>query len=169
MNSMKELLDVEVNEKIFKNLVIVAMIIIILILIAVFLNYGIMWNYKVPDDITTKNNGEVEYKIESISTGRKYIEITGWAYKTGQNIGYFDNRIVIRNEETHKYKVMSTKMQIVEEFFSIDDQYDCRRAGLYAKGIAIGLEEGLYQIFIEYKSDGENILVETGIYFNYGL
>ena len=60
-------------------------------------------------------------------------------------------------------------MKMVEEFFAVDEKYDCRRAGMYAKSLAFGLEKGLYQIFIEYKSDNENILVDTGIFFNYGM
>lgn len=48
------------------------------------------------------------------------------------------------------------------------DGDDCREAGMYAKSLAFGLSKGLYQIFIEYKSDDENILFDTGILFNYG-
>ena len=39
---------------------------------------------------------------------------------------------------------------------------------MYAKGLAIGLPKGLYQIFIEYKSDDENIVFDTGKVFKYG-
>ena len=168
MKFLDKIIDVELEEKYFKRIVIVGLLIILIVLLIVFLNFGFMPNYTIPKDAITKNDGKVEYRIDSISTSRKYVEITGWAYKKGQNLGYFDNRFVIRNEETKKYKVLNTEMTIVDEFFSIDGQYDCRRAGMYAKGLAIGLKKGLYQIFIEYQSDNENILFDTGILFNYG-
>lgn len=169
MKFLDELINAEVQEKNFKRLVVISAILILAIILLVFFSIGRMQKYKVPDNIETKNNGKIEYKINSISTGTKFIEIQGWAYRTGKNIGYFDNRYVIRNEETHEYKVLNTQMKIVEEFFSIDDKYDCRRAGMYAKSLALGLKKGLYQIFIEYKSDNENLLIDTGIFFNYGM
>ena len=168
MNFLKKIIDVEVEEKFFKRIVFVGILIIIVAILIVFLNFGLIRKYQIPDDIQTKNDGTVEYRIDSISTGRKYIEIKGWAYKTGQNIGYFDSRFVIRNEETKEYKVLNTEMQIVDEFFSIAEKYDCRRAGMYSKSLALGVKNGLYQIFIEYKNDGENMLFDTGILFNYG-
>jgi hypothetical protein len=168
MSFFNKIIDAEIEEKFFKKMVFIGTAIIILVLIIVFANFAWIRNYKVPKDMETQNDDRVEYKIESISTGRKYIEITGWAYKKGQNIGYFNNRFVIRNEETGKYKVLNTEMQNKDEFFSIDEKYDCRRAGMYAKGSSFGVKKGLYQIFIEYKNDGENILFDTGILFNFG-
>ena len=169
MKFVNELINAEIEEKTFKKILILLIIIIMLIVLLVFLSIGVMHKYNVPKDISTSNNGKIEYKIDSISTGRKYIEIKGWAYRTGKNIGYFDNRYIIRNESTLEYKSLNTQMTIVDEFFSIDEKYDCRRAGMYAKSLAIGLTEGLYQIFIEYKSDNENLLIDTGIFFNYGM
>ena len=167
MKFLDKIINAELEEKFFKRVVFASALVILVFLFIVFLNFGLMLNYKVDANATTQNDGKVEYKIDSIVAGRKYIEIKGWAYRTGQNLGYFDNRFVIRNEETHQYKVLNTEMQIVDEFFSIDEQYDCRRAGMYAKSLAVGLKKGLYQIFIEYKSDGENLLFDTGIFFNY--
>lgn len=167
MKALDKILNLEIEEKAFKKLIVISIVAILIIILLVFLNLGMMRNYTVPADAETENKGKVEYKINSILTGAKYVEIQGWAYRTGQNIGYFDNRFVIRNESTHEYRALNTQMQMVDEFFSIDEKYDCRRAGMYAKSLAIGLEKGLYQIFIEYKSDNENLLVETGIFFNY--
>ena len=111
MKFLDKIINAELEEKFFKRVVFASIIIILLFLFIVFLNFGIMPNYIVDQDADTKNDGKVEYRIDSISTGRKYIEITGWAYRKGQNLGYFDNRFVIRNEETHKYKVLNTEMQ----------------------------------------------------------
>ena len=168
MNFLNRIVNIEIEEKYFRRIIFVGIIIVLVVILIVFLNFGIIKNYTIPYGFITKNNGKFEYKIDSISTGRKYIEIKGWAYKTGQNIGYFDSRFVIRNEETKEYKVLNTEMQIVDEFFSIDGKYDCRRAGMYSKSLALGIKKGLYQIFIEYKNDDEKVLFDTGILFNYG-
>lgn len=162
-----KILEAELEEKYFKKIVLCGALIIAISVLIVFLNFGLMLDYKPSSDAKLKNDGLVEYKIESITTGRKFVEISGWAYRKGKNIGNFDNRFIIRNEETHKFRALNTEMKMVEEFFSIDGKYDCRRAGMYAKSIAFGLPKGLYQIFIEYKNDNENILFDTGILFNY--
>ncbi len=169
MKFINKLINAEVEEKVFKRILALLIILIMLIVLVVFLSIGIMKNYKVPSNIDTSNDGKIEYKIDSIATGRKFVEIKGWAYRTGKNIGYFNNRFIIRNESSLEYKALNTQMTIVDEFFSIEEKYDCRRAGMYAKSLAIGLAEGLYQIFIEYKSDDENLLIDTGIFFNYGM
>ncbi|MBR3696860.1 MAG: hypothetical protein IKM97_01095, partial [Clostridia bacterium] len=87
-------------------------------------------------------------------------------YKKNKNINYFNNKFIIQNQDTQEYKSLHTQMNYIEEFNLINDKYDCKRAGMFAKSIAVNLKKGLYKIFIEYKNDGENILVDTGIFFN---
>lgn len=167
MRIFERLANAELEEKFFKRVIFICIVVILLVVAIVFFSFGFMPNYEIAKGMKTKNDGEIEYKIDSIQTSRKYVEIKGWAYKKDRNIGYFNNRFVIRNEDTKKYKVLKTEMQSVDEFFSIDGKYDCRRAGMYAKGLALGLKKGLYQVFIEYKSDKENRIFDTGIFFNY--
>jgi len=167
MKFLDKIINAELEEKYFKRIVFIAMIFILLCLVIVFFNFGFMPNYKPTAKITTIDDGEINCSVDTVEVSKKFIEITGWAYKIDQNIGYFDNRFVIRNEATKKYKALNTKMKMVDEFYSIDGEYDCRRAGMYAKGFALGIPEGLYRIFIEYKGDGENLFIDTGILFNY--
>lgn len=167
MKVFNKILEAEFEEKFFKRIVLISIIIVLSIILIAFLNLGMMRNYSIPSEAKTKNKDEIEFRVDSILTGRKYIEITGWAYKKGQSVGYFDNRFIIKNEETKKYKALSTEMRSKDEFFSIDKKYDCRRSGMYSKVLALGLPKGLYQIFIEYKSDNENVVFDTGIMFNY--
>ena len=162
-----KILDVEIDEKIFKVICAVGAVVIILFCLALYLELGTLRNYKVPNDIKLDKTKQIEYNIDNVITGRKYVRIVGWAYKKGQNVGYFDNRFLIKNQETGEYKALRTEMTSIDELFSVDGKYDCRRSGMYAKSIAIGLKKGLYDIFIEYKNDKENILVDTGINFEY--
>ena len=162
-----KILDVEIDEKSFKMICAIAVAIILLFCLALYLEIGTLRNYKVPEGMAMDNGKKVEFHIDKVVASRKYIEIAGWAYKKGQNVGYFDSRFVIKNLETNEYKALKTQMTSIDELFSVDSQYDCRRAGMFAKSIAIDLKRGEYQILIEYKNDDENILVDTGETFKY--
>lgn len=162
-----KILELEIDEKIFKVICFASILIILLFCLALYLELGTLGNYKVPTAMKMDDAKEVVFSIDEVNTSRKYIEISGWAYKKGQNIGYFDSRFIIQNLATKKYKALHTEMTNVGELFSVDGQYDCRRAGMYAKSIAVSLKRGEYKIFIEYKNDDENILVDTGKTFKY--
>ena len=162
-----KVLDIEVDEKIFKIICAVGVVVIVLFCLAMYLELGTLRNYKVSDDMKLDKTKQVEYNIDNVVVGRKYIKIVGWAYKKGKNVGYFDSRFLIKNRENAEFKALRTQMTSIDELFSVDGKYDCRRSGMYAKSIAIGLKKGLYDIFIEYKNDKENILVDTGINFEY--
>ena len=162
-----KILDLEINEEIFKIIFIVGVIAILLFCLSLYLEFGTLREYTISEDTIIDNSNEIEFNIDNIFTSRKYIEIEGWAYKKGQNIGYFNNRFIIQNEKTGEYKACRTKMEMIEELFSVDGEFDCRRARMYAKPIAISLKKGKYRLFIEYKNDDENMLVDTGKTFVY--
>ena len=162
-----KILDFEVDDKSFKIICAIGIIAILLFCLALYLEIGTMRNYKIPENMALDENVEIVFTINEVNVSTKYVEISGWAYKKGQNIGGFDNRFVIQNVETKEYKALHTDMTYVGELFSVDEKYDCRRAGMYAKSIAISLKKGKYKIFIEYKNDGESILVDTGKTFKY--
>lgn len=162
-----KILDIEINEKIFKIICAVGMIIILLFCLYLYLELGAIRKYKIPEDIKIDKGEQIEFTIDEVITSRKYIQIAGWAYKKGQNIGYFNNRFIIKNMQTNEYKALRTEMTNKDELFSVDSKYDCRRAGMFAKSIAISLKKGIYKIFIEYKNDDQNFLVDTGETFKY--
>ena len=162
-----KILDVEINERIFKGICIIGAILIFLFCLALYLDLGALRNYKIPDYIEIDRSERIEFRIDKIVASNKYIEIEGWAYKKGQNVDYFNSRFILQNEQTKEYKALHTEMTNVDYLFSLDDKYDCRKAGMYAKSIAVLLKRGDYRIFIEYKNDDENILVDTGEVFKY--
>ena len=162
-----KILDVEINEKTFKGISITGAILILFFCLALYFDLGALKNYKIPKDIKLDKNAKIEFRIDKIVPSNKYIEIEGWAYKKGQKVDYFNSKFILQNEETKKYKALHTEMKNVEYLLSVDDKYDCTRAGMYAKSIAVLLKRGDYRIFIEYKNDDENILVDTGEVFKY--
>lgn len=162
-----KILDFSIDEKIFKIICSIGIIAIILFCVALYFEIGAVRNYKLSSDIVLDDGEEVVFSIDDVNTSTKYIEISGWAYKKGQNIGLFNNRYVIQNQDTKEYKALHTEMTYVGELYSVDGKYDCRRAGMYTKPIAVSLKKGTYKIFIEYRNDDENILVDTGETFEY--
>ena len=162
-----KILDVEINESIFKCICIIGAIFIVFFCLDLYFDLGALRNYKVPQNIEFDKGKKIEFRIDKIVPSNKYIEITGWAYKKGKNVDYFNSRFILQNEETKKYKALHTEMTNIDYLLSVDEKYDCKRAGMYAKSIAVLLKRGNYRIFIEYKNDDENILVDTGEVFKY--
>lgn len=160
-------LNFEVDDKILKLICFSTILIILLLCLSLFLENGALRSYKPQADTKIDNGEEVVCDIEDINIKGKFIEISGTAYKKGQNIGFFDNRFVIQNMETKEYRALHTEMTYVDELYSVDGKYDCRRAGMYSNSISFGLKHGKYKVFIEYKNDNENILVDTGKTFKY--
>ncbi|MBR3697008.1 MAG: hypothetical protein IKM97_01870, partial [Clostridia bacterium] len=80
-----KILDIQINEKNFKILLIIGLGIIILCCMAIYLEIGTLVNYNISDNIKLDNNKDIEYYIEQVVTGRKYIQISGWAYKKNKN------------------------------------------------------------------------------------
>ena len=162
-----KVLDIKIDEKNFKIICLCGFFIIVLFCLSLYLEIGTLTNYKLPENISMDNGQKIQYTIDRVVVSNKYIEIVGWSYKKGQNVGFFNSRFLIKNLESGKYKALKTGMTSVDELFSVDGKYDCRRSGMYAKSIAIGLKKGIYKIFIEYRNDNENILVDTGETFKY--
>ena len=105
-----KILDTEIDEKIFKIFCYIGLAVIILFCLALYLEIGTLRNYKVPDNITIDKGKKIEYHIDNVVSGRKYIKIVGWAYKKGQNVGYFDSRFLIKNRNTGEFKALKTSI-----------------------------------------------------------
>ena len=152
-----KILDIEIDERIFKIICVIGVIFILLFCMSLYFELGTLRKYNVSEGIKMDKEEKIEFTIDEVITSRKYIQIAGWAYKKGQNVGYFNSRFIIKNMQTNDYKALRTEMTSKDELFSVDSKYDCRRAGMFAKSIAIGLKNGIYKIFIEYKNDGKNL------------
>ena len=63
MNFLKKIIDVEVEEKFFKRIVFIGILVIIAAVLIVFLDLGLIKKYEIPKGMKTKNNGTVEYRV----------------------------------------------------------------------------------------------------------
>lgn len=157
-----KILDIEIDEAIFKKLIIASLILIFIYGALTVVSYAMLEPYTLETE-TTVNDDEIRTGISVLNQGTKKLKIEGWAYKTGQSIEKFNSSFVLKNKETGKMYLIKTAMQTVEELRTVDGVYDCSKAGMSAECIIAGLDNGIYDICILYKNDNENVFAETAI------
>lgn len=155
-------LDIEINESLYKKLVIASIIVIFLYVIFTLISHSMVKPYKLEKD-TTVSTENFKSGISYIHQGSIRLEIRGWAYKEGQSINTFESYFVLRNRDTGKMHMMKTSMEIIEDLKAVDEFYDCSRSGMHAQSFLLGMKKGIYDVCVLYKNNSENILAETGI------
>ena len=115
-----KVLDIKIDEKNFKIICLCGFFIIVLFCLSLYLEIGTLTNYKLPENISMDNGQKIQYTIDRVVVSNKYIEIVGWSYKKGQNVGFFNSRFLIKNLESGKYKALKTGMTSVDELFSVE-------------------------------------------------
>lgn len=155
-----EFWNVEINEKIFKRLIIAVLVFILVYMGFTMSSLLICKSYKIGEN-TSENDEKIRTHIDSISSETKKIEITGWAYKEGEETETANSSFVIKHQESGRMYLMRTQMKETETL----DNLGYSHGGLHAQCLTLGLPKGTYQIFILYKNNDENILADTLIPF----
>ncbi len=151
-----EFLDIEINQKIFVRILIVSIIAVIIFLaltmssLLVFKSYEIGPNTSMDDDL-------INTHIDLLETDSKKIEISGWAYKEGEPIGTVNCNYVLKNQETGKMYLMRTQME--ENINIVEEEH--KMAGIHAQCLLFGMPKGMYDIYVLYQNDSEDILSFT--------
>ena len=154
-------LEAEINEKIFKRLAIVGLILIFLFALIVLIQYSMLKPYTLGNNTTVDDVDIVE--SVAVNKGTRMIEIVGYAYKTGENVETFNSSFILKNKESGKMYKMHTTMEKRLELMAVDEIYDCSNCGMIAKSFTIGLKPGIYDVCIAYNNNGHDIFSETGI------
>lgn len=157
-----KILDIEIDEAMFKKLLIASLILIFIYGTLTVISYSMLEPYSLGTE-TTVNDEEIKTGISVLNQGTKRLQIKGWAYKEGQSIQKFNSSFVLKNRETGKMYLIKTAMETVEELRTVEGVYDCSKAGMSADCLIAGLEKGIYDICILYRNDNENIFAETAI------
>lgn len=155
-----DFLDIEINEKLFIKILIVCIVAIIVFLSFTMSSLLVFKTYT-PDPNTTivTEEGVINTHIDLLEIEPKKIEISGWAYKEGlEKIGTVKCNYVLKNQETGKMYLMRTKM---EENINLLEDEEHKMAGLHAQCLKFGMPKGLYDIYVLYQNDGEDILAFT--------
>lgn len=158
-------LNIEIDEKIFKKILITGIVVVICYLAITFLSFSIPRIYKI-DKNTVIDEGTVKTGITNLYRGSIRLEISGWAYKNEQSIESFESYFVLKNKKSEKMYILNTAMEQVPELQYIDNTYYCLNCGLHSHSIILGLQNGNYDLYILYKNNQENLLVNTGVIVN---
>ncbi len=153
-------LDIEINEMIYKRLIL-AIIILIIVYMAFTMSTLLVFKTYTLGPSTSENDETIRTHIDSLIVDNKKIEITGWAYKEGQTVEMVNSNFILKNQDTGKMYLMKTVMEKNASLAEIG----CGNAGLHAQCLRLGLPKGKYQIFVLYRNDGEDILADTLIPF----
>lgn len=152
-----DFLDIEINEAVFKKVIIASVILLVIYLALTMSSLLVFKSYTLGAD-TSVNGEDINTHIDLLEPDGKKIEISGWAYKEGEEIGNVNCNYVLKNQETGKMYLMRTKM---EENINLLDDEEHKMAGLHAQCLKFGLPKGWYDIYVLYQNDGEDILAFT--------
>lgn len=155
-------LNFEINEKNFKRILILGIVFIICYLMITFLSFAIPKIYNMDKNTVIDTEGTVKNGINNLYRGSMRLELSGWAYKEGQDVKSFDNYFVLKNRETEKMYILRAGMKLMPELQNVDG-YNCLNCGMESQSIILGLKDGAYDLYILYKNDNENLLVDTGV------
>lgn len=156
-------LDIEIDEKIFKRLLIVGIVIIISYLGIMFLSFAIPRVYIMDKNTVEDTEGVVENGINILHRGSMRLELSGWAYKKGQSVESFESYFILKSQENGRMYILNAQMEQVPELHFIDSKYNCLNCGMHSQSIVLGLKNGDYDLYILYKNDNENLLVNTDV------
>lgn len=153
-------LDFEINDKVYKRILIVGIVCIIGYLAITFLDFALPRRYHLGSEIIVDELGSVKNGVDHLSRGTFALQISGWAYKQGQAIESCDSRFILKNRETGKMYQLKTGVKQVPELQFVDG-FNCLKCGLVSRSMIIGLKKGKYDLYILYQNDKENLLVNT--------
>jgi len=160
---MKDKLDIENIQNTYKKILILIIIIIIGYIAIVFSSFALPKIYEIDEDTIIDTNGDVKNGINILRRGKVRLTISGWAYKTGQPVKTFNSHFVLKNRETNKMYILKTSMCIIEQLEDVDGLFDCSKCGLDSQTLTVVYENGIYDLYILYENDDENLLVDTGV------
>lgn len=152
-----DFLDIEITEALMKKVIIAAVIILIIYLAFVMSSLLIFKSYTLGSE-TSVNGEDINTHIDLLESEGKKIEISGWAYKEGEEVGTVNCNYVLKNQDTGKMYLMRTKM---EENINLLEDEEHKMAGLHAQCLKFGMPKGWYDIYVLYQNDGEDILAFT--------
>lgn len=161
-----DFLDLEINEKIYKRIIIVGIILILGYLIITFSCFAFPKVYKVDSKTISDDENKVKTGISEIYRGNLKLRLSGFAYKEGENIKSFNSYYILKNTENGKMYKITAEMKDIPELNNIDENMQYSKGGMVSESFIIGIKKGIYDLYILYQNNDNNLLVNTGLQVN---
>lgn len=163
-----EFLNREIDKSLYIKILIVSIVLVIVYLALTMSSLLICRSYTLGPNTTVisidpDNNvedveeGEFSAHIDLVEPSSKTIEISGWAFIEGAKFDTVNASYVLKNQETEKMYLMRTKME--ENINLIQKEH--KISGLHSRSLTLGMPKGMYDIYVLYQNDGEDILAYT--------
>ncbi len=150
-----EFLNIEIDKSTYIKILICFMVAVLIYIALTMSSLLIFKSYTLGPE-TSVEDEVLNTHIDILEAKGKKIEIAGWAYKEGEEIGKVNTNYVLKNQETGKMYLMRTKMKENE---SLDEMY--RYAGIHAQCLLFGIPDGKYDIMVLYQDGEKEILTST--------
>ncbi len=112
------------------------------------------------ENITQKTDFVVD--INTLSFGKDLIQIEGIFYKEGEPITLFNNRVLLKEEETGITYVLPTESFAKKDIIAEDDEMNYRNILAAAKSSQFDFVNKDYKILFLHESSGGQSYQETG-------
>lgn len=114
------MLDFEMNEKNFKKVLIVGIIIVICYLMITVVSFALPRIYLLEKNTILDTDGTVKCGIDILYRGRFKLEISGWAYKEGENLERSESYFILKSQETGRMYILQAETEQVPELQFVD-------------------------------------------------
>ncbi len=166
-----EFLNIEINEKFFIKILVISIALVITYMaftmssLLIFKSYTLGPNTSVtsiePEHSTEfVPEGKISAHIDLLEVDSKKIEIAGWMFVEGQELKTFNSSFVLKNQETGKMYLMRTQME--DNINLVDEEH--KPYGIHAQCLLFGIPKGRYDIYVLYRNNDEDMLVNTLIW-----
>lgn len=163
-----EFLKLEIDKALYIKILIVSVIVVIVYLALTMSSLLICRSYTLGPNTTVisidpENNvedvkeGSFSAHMDLVEPSKKTIELSGWAFIEGAKMESINASYVLKNQETEKMYLMRTKME--ENINLVQEEH--KVAGLHSRSLTLGMPKGIYDIYVLYQNDGEDILAFT--------
>ena len=164
-------LDIEINEKLIVKILIVSVAFVITYLAFTMSSLLVFKSYKLGPNTSVTSiepqnatefvpDGEISAHIDLLEVDSKKIEIAGWMFIEGQELKTFNSSFVHKNQETGKMYLMRTQME--DNINLVEEEH--KPYGIHAQCLLAGIPKGRYDIYVLYRNNNEDMLVNTLIW-----
>ena len=108
------------------------------------------------------DNQLLTYEFAEAEVKNDTLHIQGWAIIVGEDTGFFDMEILLKQKENGQYTAVNTDFRQNSNLTAaMKDGHDYDNSGFRASVLTDRLASGEYQICILYRCNGRKILCET--------